>query len=159
MARDLERHGVELELLDGPEVPSVLVDPGQVRQAVFNLVRNAREAMPEGGRISVAVVLGEDSVDVSVADNGPGISPERVSQLFDPFYTTKDHGTGLGLAVTRQIMLSHGGRLEYRSGTPGGSVFTLSFPTGTSDVPSADGRADTEDTVPFATDEKGRGEG
>lgn len=127
MRRDLQRHGVELELSITGELPLVWLDQGQIRQALFNLVRNAREAMPEGGQVKIVAQADERQVLVTVMDTGPGVSAARVAQLFDPFFTTKSHGTGLGLAVTRQIVKAHGAELSYRQNEPHGAVFELCF--------------------------------
>lgn len=128
MRKDVERHGVELSCDIPAQLPWVSVDQGQIRQVLFNLVRNAREAMPEGGRVLIQVKEGEGALSVRVIDNGPGVPKERENQLFDPFYTTKDHGTGLGLAVSRQILTAHGGKLVYKPIAPHGSTFTLYVP-------------------------------
>jgi signal transduction histidine kinase len=146
MRKDVERHGVELSSVIPAQLPWVSLDQGQVRQVLFNLVRNAREAMPGGGRVLIAVSQRGDCLVVKVADNGPGIPAEREAQLFDPFYTTKDHGTGLGLAVSRQILAAHGGKLEYKAVAPHGSAFMLVLPlpgaellTGGGDASPSDG--------------------
>lgn len=129
MRRDLARHGIQLEVDLAPTLPLLQLDQGQFRQALFNLVRNAREAMVEGGTITVGARLLDDEVVVSVADTGPGVAVETVAQLFDPFFTTKSHGTGLGLAVTRQIVEAHGALLRHHDNVPHGAVFELVFPT------------------------------
>ena len=111
--RELEQHGVELELDIASDLPTVLADEAQLRQALLNLIRNAREAMPKGGRITVRVHRAENAgVALIVDDEGPGIEPELREHLFEPFFTTKSHGTGLGLAITQQIAKAHGGTIE-----------------------------------------------
>jgi two-component system, NtrC family, sensor kinase len=127
MRPDVERHGVRLELDEGSGLPWVIADAGQVRQVLYNLIRNAREALVDHGRISVFVRKGEASLMVSVEDDGPGVSEALRGRLFDPFFTTKKHGTGLGLAVTRQIVEAHGGDLRYEPREGGGSRFILSL--------------------------------
>lgn len=128
MRPEVEKHGIELQSNVAAQLPWVEVDQGQIRQVLFNLVRNAREAMPGGGRVLIDVRKVGDELEVRVTDNGPGVPPEQIEQLFDPFYTTKDHGTGLGLAVSRQVLAAHGGRLEYAGARPHGSVFALFLP-------------------------------
>lgn len=128
MKPEVARHGVELSADIPAQLPWANVDQGQIRQVLFNLVRNAREAMPEGGRVLIRLAREADVLEVRVSDNGPGVAPERIEQLFDPFFTTKDHGTGLGLAVSRQILAAHGGRLEYWPIAPHGSAFLLLLP-------------------------------
>lgn len=129
MRRDLLRHAIELKLQVQADLPLVQLDQGQMRQALFNLVRNAREAMaPEGGTITVSARAEHAQIVVAVADTGPGVAVETVSQLFDPFFTTKSHGTGLGLAVTRQIVQAHGAQLRHRKNDPHGAVFEIVLP-------------------------------
>jgi signal transduction histidine kinase len=128
--RELEQHGIELELDVAGELPTVLADEGQLRQALLNLVRNAREAMPKGGRIAVRVRDADDGgVLLIVEDEGPGIDPAHRQHLFEPFFTTKSHGTGLGLAITQQIAKAHGGSIDCEP-LPGerGTRFTLRLP-------------------------------
>jgi two-component system, NtrC family, sensor kinase len=129
--RELEQHGIALELDIANELPTVLADEGQIRQALLNLVRNAREAMPKGGRIAVRVrASGEGGVVLVVDDEGPGIDPALRQHLFEPFFTTKTHGTGLGLAITLQIAKAHGGRIDCEPRAEGerGTRFTLWLP-------------------------------
>jgi two-component system NtrC family sensor kinase len=116
--RELEQHGLALELDIASDLPTVLADEGQLRQALLNLIRNAREAMPKGGRITVRVHRAENAgVALIVDDEGPGIEPGLREHLFEPFFTTKSHGTGLGLAITQQIAKAHGGTIECESRT------------------------------------------
>jgi signal transduction histidine kinase len=124
--REFERHEVELELELEPDLPRARADEGQLKQAVFNLLRNAREAMPAGGRVSVGVkrAIG-GGVDVVIDDEGVGIDEQARARLFEPFFTTKSHGTGLGLAITRQIVEAHSGTIacEARRGGRGTRVW------------------------------------
>lgn len=124
--------GVELSAELAEDVPPVRVDDAQMRQALLNLVRNAAEAVEEvgGGRVVVETrhVGGEDRVELSVSDTGPGIAEDVVPQLFEPFFSTKQGGTGLGLALTHQIIREHGGTLHVHS-TPGqGATFVIALP-------------------------------
>lgn len=135
MRRDLERHGIELSLLIEPDLPELRADEGQLKQAVFNLVRNAREAMPGGGAVRVGVRRAGGGVDVVVEDEGQGIDDEARARLFEPFYTTKGHGTGLGLAITRQIVEAHGGSIRCDAADGGGCRFVIHLP------PSGDRRS------------------
>ena len=127
MRGDLARHGVHLELSVVDQLPLVWLDQGQIRQALFNLVRNAREAMLEGGDVRIVAQIDGDQVVVAVMDTGPGVAEQRIAQLFDPFFTTKSHGTGLGLAVTQEIIKAHGAELSYRQNVPHGAIFELRF--------------------------------
>jgi two-component system NtrC family sensor kinase len=125
---------VRLEVRMDGNLPPVLVDRAQVRQAVLNLVNNAIDAMPGGGGLTVA--SGREEIhDVSyiylrVSDTGPGIPAEEVPMIFEPFYTTRKtgHSTGLGLSITRKIMEEHGGFVRAENNGTGGSSFSLYFP-------------------------------
>lgn len=128
MRRDLARSGHTLEVMVEPDLPWVLADAGQMRQALYNLVRNAREATPAGRLVSIRLSRNSERLVLAVEDEGSGIDPAQMERLFDPFFTTKEHGTGLGLAVTRQIAEAHGGHLRYESREGGGSRFVLEVP-------------------------------
>jgi len=112
---------------DGP-LPSVPFDYKQLRQVLLNLFKNAMEAMPRGGELTVASRRRGPNLEISVADTGQGMSPEVMDKLFQPYFTTKEKGTGLGLAICRSIVEEHGGGLLVDS-TPGqGSTFTIQLP-------------------------------
>jgi two-component system NtrC family sensor kinase len=120
---------ITLDLVIAPDLPEAMIDESQIRQALLNLVRNAKEAMPEGGRMRVEVAaLDAGWLRLSVADSGPGISAENLGKIFDPFFSTKDKGTGLGLALVQQIVSEHGGRIEVDLPPAGGTVFSLVLP-------------------------------
>jgi signal transduction histidine kinase len=107
----------------------VAADENQIRQALLNLVRNAKEAMPSGGKLRVEVGPGAaGQVRMSIADTGPGIAPEHLEKIFDPFFSTKEKGTGLGLALVQQILAEHGGRVEVTNPPGGGTTFALILP-------------------------------
>lgn len=127
---DLAARKVAIHVAHATEVPAARCDEGQIRQALLNLVRNAAEAVSGqgGGQVWVRTGARDEVVTVEVQDDGPGIAPELRDRLFDPFVSTKDGGTGLGLALTHQIIKDHGGAIEVAS-TPGaGATFTLSLP-------------------------------
>ncbi len=125
---ELKAGGVQLEQQLAAFVPEVLVDVGQLRQLLLNLVRNAREAMPSGGALRVSTALTGGFVSIDVKDAGPGIPPERLQRIFDPFFTTKERGTGLGLALAQEIAQEHGGQLTCTSAVGAGTTFTLRLP-------------------------------
>jgi signal transduction histidine kinase len=117
---------VEFEV---PErLPLVSLDDSQYRQVLLNLLKNAREAMPDGGTITVTLDSHEDGVRLIVRDTGIGMDSETQSRLFDLFYTTKKRGTGLGLPLTQQIVLAHGGRIRCESEAGKGTSFEVWFP-------------------------------
>jgi signal transduction histidine kinase len=127
---ELEGYNVEIELDVAGELPPVALDESQIRQVLMNLLKNAREAMPEGGRVAVTVAPEAGGVTVRIGDQGPGMEAAQRERIFDPFYTTKDSGTGLGLPLTQQIVLAHGGRIECESAPGKGTEFTVWFPKG-----------------------------
>jgi signal transduction histidine kinase len=146
--RKLARAPMRLDLLltqlvrqerrdDGPELTlqvagpaTVAGDPCYLSQVFENLIRNAREAMEgrAGGRIAITLALAGGVVEVRVSDNGPGIAPEAAEGLFQPFVSSKGKGMGLGLAICREIVEGHGGRLELDPTAGSGAVFVARLP-------------------------------
>jgi len=104
------------------------VDPQQFRQAFWNICLNAVQAMPDGGELRVTVATLRDRLEIRVVDSGEGIAPENVGHVFEPFFSTKLDGTGLGLALVHRIMQDHGGDVSVESAPGAGSAFTLRFP-------------------------------
>ncbi len=127
----VKEHGVRVRFDYDPEVDLVLADRVQIQQVVLNLIRNAVDAMEDAPRRELTVTVGQGEAgraQVSVADTGPGVSPDVAEQLFQPFITTKRHGMGVGLSISRTIVEAHGGRIWVEP-TPGGGAtfrFTLS---------------------------------
>ncbi len=120
-----QRAGVRISV-DGAAL--ALADRPKLRQAVFNLMKNAAEAAGPAGDVRVRIGASGEVVELAVADTGPGIAPEARGRIFEPFFTTKPTGTGLGLAVSRAIARAHGGDIDVRNGDAGGAVFTLRLP-------------------------------
>lgn len=137
---ELAQSRITLET-DLPARPvDVAVDENQIRQALLNLIRNAREAMAEGGLLKIAVDRRGDSAAITVTDSGPGISADNLPKVFDPFFSTKAKGTGLGLALVQQIAAEHGGRAEVESTEGQGTTFRLVLPAPPGPAPAhADG--------------------
>ncbi len=129
-ARSLaEARGVAVEV-EATETGTALVDPAQLRQALDNLVRNAVEATPEGGRVSLAARRESGGHAIEVRDTGRGIEPDHLPRIFDLYFTTKADGTGVGLAVTQQIVAAHGGTIEVDSRPGAGTTMTVRLPAG-----------------------------
>lgn len=118
---------VRVELPDEPILAAV--DPNQISIVFRNLVRNARDAMADGGTITVSGRLTEADVVVEVADTGPGIPPEEISRITEPLYSTKARGMGLGLAICVAILQKNGGRLDVASHVGEGAVFSVHMPS------------------------------
>jgi len=129
MQRELMRKNVDLQV-SVPSTPVwVAFDEMQIRQVLFNLLRNAEEAMPDGGTIRVSLTEEPRSMaTLSVEDEGVGLDPSFSDRVFDPFVTTKQTGTGLGLAVTRQIVDSHSGTIRCENRETGGARFSIELP-------------------------------
>lgn len=126
---ELDRAKVAFHLELDPAAPSVPIDESLLRQALLNIIRNAREAMSEGGELSIAVRRDDASgVEICIEDNGPGIPEELRASVFDPFFTTKQRGTGLGLAVTREIVEAHRGSIRCEPRAEGGTRFVITLP-------------------------------
>jgi signal transduction histidine kinase len=120
---------IELEIEDG--VPTISGDLGALNQVFLNLIKNAAEAFPPGGgSIQVSLRCEDDMLNVTVADDGPGIPEDAMPLLFEPFFTTKaaGEGTGLGLSISRKIVAAHGGELEVESEVGRGTRFSVRLP-------------------------------
>jgi PAS domain S-box-containing protein len=126
--KQLAQEKVTLEQELAPGLPAVLGSANHLQQVILNLLTNAREAMPEGGRLRVATRRNGGSVEVEVTDTGKGIPAEHLSKVFDPFFTTKDKGTGLGLAISYGIVRDHRGTLTVRSHEGEGTTFLITLP-------------------------------
>ena len=132
------QQGVEVLITPAspPEAP-IHADGHQLRQALLNLLRNAVEASPDGGLVRVTMTRDVDAaaLRVHIDDDGPGVDPALAERIFEPFVTSKAHGTGLGLAMTLQIVEEHGGTLTCAPRAPHGARFTLTLPDGAAVIP------------------------
>ena len=136
VSAELKEKGIAFKQHLAVSLPKVLADSSLIQQSILNLINNAMQAMPEDRKdpaITVSTFMENDMVKISVADNGCGMTEEQMSKIFEPYYTTKSSGTGLGLTVLFKIMKQHEGDVTVSS-TPGvGSEFTLQIP-----VPSSE---------------------
>ncbi len=129
MEANLSHHQIELVLDVSPETPEIEFDSDKLKQAFMNVVLNAMEAMPEGGVLKVSTIIDENnSVGIKVADTGVGIPDEDLAHLFEPFFTRKTKGTGLGLANVKRILEEHGGRVEIESILSEGTTVLMALP-------------------------------
>ncbi|HAM80442.1 ATP-binding protein [Ornithinibacillus bavariensis] len=110
------------------EEPSIYCDKSQIKQVFINIIKNAIEAMEEPGSITVTIRLEDDEVIIDIADEGPGIPEEVIHKLGEPFFTTKQHGTGLGLMITKQLLERHQANLEILQNEMKGSTFRIRLP-------------------------------
>ena len=128
MRHEIEGRNVTVNCLWNQNLPKIRGDADLLKQAFYNLIKNAVQAMPQGGTLSISCSADERSVYVDVLDQGQGIRPEDARQLFTPFFTTKANGNGLGLMVVERIVRDHGGRLSFESKVGEGTRFRLAFP-------------------------------
>jgi signal transduction histidine kinase len=126
------------------DLPPLVGVRDQLVQVFLNLILNAIDAVDREGRIDLTVRRDDDAVEVLVHDNGSGIRPEDAARLFQPYFTTKKHGTGLGLFVTQRLVTDHGGSVSFASGPDGGTTFRVRLPLTPSPEPAAPGAAETE---------------
>jgi signal transduction histidine kinase len=125
---DVQEHGIEVHL-DLAYEGEVVMDPTRMSQVIYNLVSNARDAMPDGGVLTLGSRASDGEVSLTVADTGVGIPPERLQRIFEPFVSYKaDRGAGLGLAISSKIVADHGGRILVQSEVGVGSTFTVVLP-------------------------------
>jgi signal transduction histidine kinase len=128
---ELAAAGVEVRRELSPDLPSVRGDEGLLRSVFLNLLRNSREAMPRGGTVWVSTRrAGDGGVEIQVRDTGGGIPSDDLPRIFDPFYSTKERGTGLGLAFAQQVVKEHGGSIRCDSAPGQGTTFTVRLPGG-----------------------------
>ena len=139
VAHQLELNGVELHLDLPSNLPAIQCDPGQIEQVLLALIMNAIDAMPRGGNLWVSTRMGDegDELAIEVRDDGSGIPPEILPNIFEPFLTTKETGksVGLGLAVSQNIIEGHRGRVDVHSEVGKGTTFTVTLPVEGGGVP------------------------
>lgn len=110
-------------------LPLISADRGQIKQVFLNVLMNATQAMPDGGRLTVKTAApGDGGVEISIADTGKGIPQAEQEKIFKPFYTTRDGGSGLGLSISDDLIRKHGGRIKVISAPGEGAVFIISLP-------------------------------
>lgn len=121
--------GLSLEIEENDPTPVIAaVDPGKVHQIVHNLVRNAIEATPRGGAVTIAVTNGPDGAEIRVKDTGPGVPAEIRERIYEPFFSTKPEGTGMGMAIVHSLVAAHRGRIDLDTGPGQGASFTVTLP-------------------------------
>jgi two-component system sensor histidine kinase HydH len=128
VAKDAQDRGISLQLEPGKEVSVFRGDGEKLRQAFLNIVINALQATPSGGSVGIDCRRTGTGYEIRFVDNGSGIQPDALTKIFEPFYTTKPDGTGLGLAVSRKIIEGHGGKLEITSDPGQGTTVNVNLP-------------------------------
>lgn len=128
MRQEIEGRSIKVKC-DWPDfLPNISGDMDQLKQAFYNIFKNAIQAMPHGGTINVTCVNEEDFVVIAIGDTGTGISPEKIGEIFDPYFTTKKEGSGLGLMIVERILRDHAAEFVVESEPGKGTVFTMKFP-------------------------------
>jgi two-component system sensor kinase FixL len=123
-----QEHQIRVRRVEETPLPPLSFDPRQIRQVFLNLLKNALEAMPRGGELTIATGVRDFQAEISIADTGEGMPPEVAANIFQPYFTTKEKGTGLGLAISQSIIQEHGGSISVDS-TPGrGTAFIIRLP-------------------------------
>jgi PAS domain S-box-containing protein len=125
---ELDNRGITVKSRPDSRLPLVPLDPTQIQQALVNLIKNAMQAMTKGGTLTIQTGEGSDGVWLSVADTGGGIPQEQINRIFEPFYTTKKKGSGLGLMIVQRIVRAHGGRIDLESRVGRGTTFRVWLP-------------------------------
>lgn len=125
---EIVNRGIAVEEKLSPRLPLAAIDPGQIKQVLVNLCKNAIQAMSRGGVLTLATEPADGAVWLVVADTGGGIPGEQLNRIFQPFYTTKKKGSGLGLMIVQRIVRDHGGRIELESNVGRGTTFRIWLP-------------------------------
>jgi len=128
MKHDVMNRRILVEREPAKDIPTVPADETQVKQAFFNIIKNALQAMEDGGILKIRTEVSPRFVSVCFADNGPGIAPEDLGAIYEAYHTTKEEGSGLGLMIVQRILRDHGGEIEICSTPERGTAFTLHFP-------------------------------
>jgi two-component system, sporulation sensor kinase E len=125
---ELENRGLKIKEKAARDLSPAPLDAGQIKQVLVNLIRNAMQAMTRDGTLTVATGQTDEEIWVSVADTGGGIPQDKINHIFEPFYTTKKKGTGLGLMIVQRIVRGHGGHIELESRVGQGTTFRIWLP-------------------------------
>ena len=131
IAPEAKRNGIEVVRDYAPDMPIARLDTGLVKQAILNIIINAQQAMPQGGRLSVSTSHKEGHVHIGVTDTGTGIPRHHQDKIFQAYFSTKKKGTGLGLPTAKRIVEGHGGSISVESTEGRGSSFIIQLPLGT----------------------------
>jgi len=130
----LSEQRVIVDLQIPSDLPTLWIDGELFRNCILNFVSNASQAMPDGGTITLGARLEDGQVKLTFSDRGRGIAPDDIGKVFQPYFTTKDVGIGLGLAITERIIKEHDGRIEVESAVGSGTTFTVSLPLHTTEA-------------------------
>jgi len=128
LKHEVENRNISIEIVVPETVPEIKVDRNQIKQAFFNLIRNAFQAMPDGGALQIRLKTSDQRLSIAFQDTGIGIEREDFGRIFEPYHTNKPGGSGLGLMIVQRIVQEHGGEIEVVSTPEKGTTFTVSLP-------------------------------
>lgn len=128
LRHEVTNRDIEIEIASPEPVPKVHLDRDQIKQAFFNLIKNAFQAMPDGGSLRISLHCSDQFLEVAFQDSGVGIDPDDLGRIFEPYHTTKSTGSGLGLMIVQRIVQEHGGHIELMSKPNEGTRFTIYLP-------------------------------
>lgn len=128
MRTEFENRRIHVSLESSERIPTVHLDAAQIKQVYFNVIKNALEAMPDGGALRIVFSVDDVFVDIAFIDTGCGIAPEELGRVFEPYHTTKQKGSGLGLMIVQRILEEHGGEIELSSKQGEGTSFRIRLP-------------------------------
>ena len=128
MEQEFENREIHTEVSFPKFIPDLKVDRNQIKQAFFNVIKNALQAMPDGGQLSISIKTSDRWVGISFSDSGEGIAREEIGRIFESYHTTKEEGSGLGLMIVQRIVQDHGGQIEVFSDENKGTTFTILLP-------------------------------
>jgi two-component system sensor histidine kinase PilS (NtrC family) len=127
-SKEMSQRGISLKENYASNLPQILLDTNQIKQAFLNILKNSFESMPEGGKLSISTRLKDENIEVNITDTGSGINRNDIRRVFDPFYSLKVKGTGLGLALTMKTVEGHGGDIVCKSTITKGTTMIVSLP-------------------------------
>lgn len=133
LQKNLDSHGVKIDKQFKVNIPQINADDKQLQQVFLNIILNALQAMPDGGKLEISTSALKNGAKVKITDNGVGIPEDQMEQIFKPFFTTKTKGTGLGLTIVEKIVKNHGGKIDITSKVGKGTTFEIFLPIGNSD--------------------------
>ncbi len=128
ISESAKNSGVTLSVSSEEKMPVIKFDEGQFREVLLNLTQNALRAMKGGGRLDIKTLMSDNNAVIRVSDSGEGIPDKNLSKIFSPFFSTREGGLGLGLSIVQRIVESHGGKIDCRSNTGGGTTFEILLP-------------------------------
>jgi len=128
LAPEINKNGYEIYKRFADDIPEIEADPGLLYQAFLNILMNAMQAMPEGGAIYIELSARGNTLTILFGDEGPGIPDETLNKIWEPFFTTKDKGSGLGLPIVKKVIEGHGGTIEIENGPEKGAQVTVTLP-------------------------------